>query len=283
MDWRDYVVHFEQTARWNDWNQSEMARQLCMSLRGPAQKLLGDAKQEELDNYSLLKEMLTRRYAPKERTTAYRVEFNSRVRNKNESLSDYGYALRRLVRLAYPEHDKTEDLAIDQFIKGLENFELQKRVQFCHPTTLESAIAVAIEYEAFVGSTRERDIRKPRDQENELSVQAIQKTNKLNKDEKQNVELANLSRTLMSCFEELGKKIDEFSKVIPGKCSRCLRIGHTSSECRTPICLKCNKVGHYTKNCRAKTNESRQSQSDSEDLNTKGLGVGPKSQSKKQQ
>ena len=280
VDWRDYVVHFEQTSRWNGWSQPEMAKQLCMSLRGPAQKLLGDAKQEELDDYNLVKEMLTRRFAPKERTTAYRVEFNSRTRNKNESLSDYGYALRRLVKLAYPEHDKTEDLAIDQFIKGLDNFELQKRVQFSHPSSLESAIAVAIEYEAFVGSARERDIRKPKEQQNEFTVQAIQKTNnKPCKDEKENSELANLSQTLMNCFQELGKRMDEINKSIPVKCSKCSRLGHNSSECRTPTCMKCKKLGHYARNCRTKSDESKQNQNDSENLNTQGLGVGPVTQS----
>lgn len=153
-----------------------MAQQLCMSLRGTAQKLLGDARPETLQSYSLIKEMLSRRFAPKERITAYRVEFNSRIRKKNESLSDYGYALRRLLRLAYPDHDKTEDLAIDQFIKGLENFELQKRVQFSHPLTLESAIAIAIEYETFVGSTSmTSEIKKPKEPQIDIGVNAVKK------------------------------------------------------------------------------------------------------------
>ncbi|VDI07463.1 Hypothetical predicted protein [Mytilus galloprovincialis] len=82
----------------------------------------------------------------------------------------------QLVRLAYPDHDKTEDLAIDQFVKGLENFELQKRVQFSHPLTLESAIAIAIEYEAFVGSTSmTSEIKKPKEPQTDIGVNAVKK------------------------------------------------------------------------------------------------------------
>lgn len=277
VDWRDYIVHFEQTASWNGWDDDEKAQQLCMSLRGPAQKLLGDARPEELEDYLALKNMLTRRYAPKERTTAYRVEFNSRMRNRNESLPDYGYALRRLVRLAYPGHEQTEDLAIDQFIKGLENFEMQKRVQFSHPTSLETAIAVAIEYEAFVGSTS-KDVRKPKEEPKEYAVQAIKQTDQANAKNKGEAELANLTQTLMNCFQDLNKKIDDFSKSIPDKCTKCSRFGHSQDKCNTPYCSHCKKFGHWTKNHRDNYQSNRQNRYQNQDLNNQGLNQGPETQ-----
>lgn len=277
VDWQDYIVHFEQTARWNHWSEIEMAQQLSISLRGTAQKLLGDAKPEILNNYNQLKEMLNQRFAPKERVTAYRVEFNSRMRKKNESLSDYGYALRRLSRLAYPNHHMTEDLAIDQFIRGLENFELQKRVQFSHPSTLESAIAVAIEYEAFVGSTCE--VRKPKLTENEYPVQSIKKSEvkASHKTEKDNSDLVEFSKTLMEGLQELKKKIDEVAKAMPIQCTRCTRYGHNYTECKVPKCSKCKKMGHVAKNCRSNQNRNKTDQSnESQTLNHPGLGSGPR-------
>lgn len=33
MDFKDYIVYFEQVARWNTWDKSEIAQQLCKSLR----------------------------------------------------------------------------------------------------------------------------------------------------------------------------------------------------------------------------------------------------------
>ncbi|CAG2238862.1 unnamed protein product [Mytilus edulis] len=129
--------------------------------------------------------MLSRRFAPKERITAYRVQFNSRIRKKNESLSDYGYALGRL------------------------NFELQKRVQFSHPLTLESAIAIAIEYEAFVGSTSmTSEIKKPKEPQIDIGVNAVEKVeNRVYKEE--NKDLTEFTKSVMNSFQELNKRIDE--------------------------------------------------------------------------
>ena len=74
-----------------------------MILRGDAQKLLGDLTFSVVNDYTELKRVLGQRFNPKERVTAYRCEFRARVRKSNESLADFGYALRRLVTLAYPE------------------------------------------------------------------------------------------------------------------------------------------------------------------------------------
>jgi hypothetical protein len=154
VDWRDYVVHFEQVATWNGWSDVEKAQQLTMSLRGTAQKLLGDLTPEQLNNYSTLKYVLEQRFSPIEREAAYRCEFRTRKRQRGESSSDYGYALRRLGYRAFPqvEHNAREIYVIDQFINGLGEQGLRRHVQFGHPTTLEVAISLAVEYEAFEGS-----------------------------------------------------------------------------------------------------------------------------------
>ncbi|VDI48927.1 Hypothetical predicted protein [Mytilus galloprovincialis] len=247
VDWQDYIVHFEQTAQWNDWDDESKAQQLCMCLRGTAQKLLGDAKSNVLADYTSLKDMLSKRFAPKERITAYRCEFNSRIRRKSESIQDYGYALRRLVRLAYPDLEKTEDLAIDQFIRGLGNFDVQKRVQFSHPTTLESAIALAIEYEAFVGSMS-TEVRKPKEQteEHAAAIQSVKRSDKNDKGNTENVkaqsDLSEVTRTIMNCFEQLSKKIEEINKTIPLQCTKCNRVRNPGCGTQIRPSIKVNPI-----------------------------------------
>ncbi|VDI34879.1 Hypothetical predicted protein [Mytilus galloprovincialis] len=51
IDWQDYLVHFEQVAEWNEWNDLERAKQIVMSLRGPAQKILSTLSKQDLGNY----------------------------------------------------------------------------------------------------------------------------------------------------------------------------------------------------------------------------------------
>lgn len=95
-DWQDYIISFEQVADWNNWNERERAQQLIMCLKGNAQKLLSECTQTDLQNYQRLKNVLGRRFNPVEREVAFRCEFKSRKREKNESAAEFGYALRRL-------------------------------------------------------------------------------------------------------------------------------------------------------------------------------------------
>ena len=153
-EWSEYLIHFEQIAEWNNWTDLQKAKMLSIKLRGEAQKLLGNLSQSQYNDYQTLKSMLSQRFNPKERETAYRCEFRNRRRMKDESPSDFGFALRRLGQKAYPSvpYSGLEAHVLDQFISGLGSIELQKHVQFHHPKTLEAAINLAMEYTAFVGN-----------------------------------------------------------------------------------------------------------------------------------
>ncbi|KAH3889766.1 hypothetical protein DPMN_013829 [Dreissena polymorpha] len=56
-DCGDYIVHFENVAHWNDWDNLEKAQQLIMSLKGNAQKLLSDLQLSQMNSYSYLLEV----------------------------------------------------------------------------------------------------------------------------------------------------------------------------------------------------------------------------------
>ena len=85
---------------------------------------------------------------------AHQCEFKNRKRKSNESVAEFGYALRRLSSLAYPslEFHAREGMLIDQYIAGLDNQELCRHVQFAHPQSLDRAISLALEFEAFDGA-----------------------------------------------------------------------------------------------------------------------------------
>lgn len=91
--WVDYVIHFEQVAAWNRWNEREKAQQLTMCLRGTTQKILSDLTISQLSDYNSLKAILAQRFNPRENEIAFRCEFRNRKRLKDESAADYGYSL----------------------------------------------------------------------------------------------------------------------------------------------------------------------------------------------
>ena len=162
IEWPDYRKHFETVASWNGWNESEKAMQLVMSLQGEALMVLSDVPYDIQNSYEALVAELTRRFNPVERESAHRVEFRNRHRNVGESAMTYGYALKRLAVKAFPTMTLSaqEQWVMDQFVTGLGNIDIRKHVQFGHPLNLNEAISLAVEYEAFDTSTRDK-IRKP--------------------------------------------------------------------------------------------------------------------------
>ena len=152
-DFRDYLYHFNQIARWNGWSQTENAQQLSMSLRGAAQEILSEHTLGELDNFSAISHALTQRFHPPERETAYRNEFRNSRQKRSQNASEYGHYLRKLGSKAFPEIPKSarELYTIEQFINSLDDHELRKHVKFNRPLSLDEAISYAVEFEAFEG------------------------------------------------------------------------------------------------------------------------------------
>ena len=165
-------------SQWNNWSKNEKAAHLAWSLRGPAQRILGDLTRDKLINYEALVAVLTQRFNPAEREMAYRCEFRNRKRQLRETAADYGYALKRLATRAYSTVliSLRESIVVEQFIIGLGSTEIRQHVQFAHPASLDRAIFLALEFKALKG-VQNNTHRKPRDIETQ-SVRALE-TSKL--------------------------------------------------------------------------------------------------------
>ncbi|KAK3083482.1 hypothetical protein FSP39_023762 [Pinctada imbricata] len=254
-DWKDFIVQFEYVAEWNRWSYREMAQQLVMCLRGTAQKLLGDLPQDQLSDYAKLKSILNNRFNPQERESAYRCEFRSRRRQKGESPTDYGYALRRLGCLAFPDIPSNwrEPFIIDQFITGVGTPDLRKHISFKHPKTIDSAIALAVEFEAFEGCP---GLRKPTVSfEDELPkstnalVESVQRSpikEKSNSATKS--ELASLENSIKECMDKITQLTEEV------KSSRSFE--------RKKYCKFCKTNDHNTFHCPNKPSKQNGSNED---------------------
>lgn len=72
-NFQDYtgIVHFEQVAKPNGWNDHEKAQQLSMCLMGNAQKVLVDLTLNQINNYSEICSALMQRFNPLGREVAY--------------------------------------------------------------------------------------------------------------------------------------------------------------------------------------------------------------------
>ncbi|CAC5414606.1 unnamed protein product [Mytilus coruscus] len=207
-EWPDYICHFEQVALWNQWSEYEMASQLAMCLRGIAQRALSELSRDDLSNYGRLKFSLTQRFCPPERETAYRCEFRNRRRRRDESVSNYGYSLKRLAAHAFPTIPLNirESLIIEQYISGLANPELKRHVQFSHPTTLDRAISLALELKLFEGSQISPVIKKPQDED---LISPICTSINVNEKVDQNCSQSSIFTKLVEGMQEVQKSMME--------------------------------------------------------------------------
>ena len=149
-NWRDYRAQFNIVARLNGWDEAAKASFLASSLRGPALEVLGDLQEEDREDYPLLVAALEQRFGNRNQAELHKVQLKTRCKSKNETYQEMAQAIRRLTREAYPRTDASthETLALDAFIEGISDDSIREKVLDRKPTDLESAVLLAVEYEA---------------------------------------------------------------------------------------------------------------------------------------
>lgn len=149
--WEDYLAHFSLVAELNHWDSVTKATYLAVSLVGSAREVLGDLSTDQRKDYAALTAALTTRFGTENRTEIYRASLRSRTKQKDESLPELAQSLRRLTRCAYPQAqaEMKESIARDQFIDALVDLDTKWKVKQGRPSTLNEALEIAMELEAF--------------------------------------------------------------------------------------------------------------------------------------
>ena len=120
---------------------------------------------------------------------AFCFELRQRKKLNKETLMEYGGKVLHLTQKAYLKfpHLTIDQIATDQFVKGLPDPEQKKHVDLQNPGSLDEAVSLATQYEAFKqgeGSTAGSHLAKPRsapvnaDDENRVSCKEINQLKK---------------------------------------------------------------------------------------------------------
>ena len=258
VGWQDYHAHFELCAELNYWSISQKASYLAVSLRGPAQELLGDMSPDMRQNYSILVETLQARFGSEGQNELFRAQLKSRRRKSNESLPELAQAIKRLIARGYPNANVAlrEILALDHFIDALLDSETRLRLKQNKPATLDECVRMAIELEAFQKAEEEKFsgknkkfLRATQSDKNQTEQLLLNKVNNLEKklelflsqskkEESKNVQSnvsdvsdkSNVKQNPQSGDVQTKKKFvpKDLSKV---QCYKCKNYGHYKTEC----------------------------------------------------
>lgn len=148
-DWADWADQFEMAGEVNGWNDNKKLKMMALLLTGKARESYWGLAPEARSSYNALKTAMGNLLGPNRQVDWNRAELHNRERGTNESMRDFGNAIRRLVDKAYPSVDFTtrDMLAKDQYIAKLKNGDIRMHLRSAKPHDLEAAIEMASELE----------------------------------------------------------------------------------------------------------------------------------------
>jgi hypothetical protein len=243
-EFADFIFHFEQVSQWNRWNEGDMAMQLAMCLRGPAAHVLYELDAEARRDYATLRSFLQRRFEPEERQLSSRCEFRARTKRSGETATQFAAALSHLSRRGWPAHrtQAREAMVLEQFLAGLLDRDLRRHVTFGHPMSLQGAVGLAEEYEAFDSVDARGRRRKP----DANSTDACAAVSGGDGPSRRDTEVPKNRNTLP---QQVAGLVDEIAEIKKMLLSSKQGSGRRNRGPFTGICYFCDCPGHMARDC----------------------------------
>lgn len=243
--WPDYLVQFEMVAELNEWDDYTMAMTLATSLRGTAQSVLGDLDDHQRHDYESLVACLNQRFGPEHQTEMFRAILHNRTRQPRETLPDLAHEIRKLVRLAYPTGERTiiETIALEHFIDALSDPDTKWRIQQTRPRTLDQAVRIAVELEAFQAANRQKSHKK--------TVRSVTADNSNNNGDDQELEsmVARMQKLMTEGLQALEQKVHDLQGYQQNQNRKSRNEGSPRPYSQKGPCYGCGKLGHLRRSC----------------------------------
>ncbi|GFS99793.1 retrovirus-related Pol polyprotein from transposon 412 [Trichonephila clavipes] len=228
FSWHLYKTQFSIVADANQWDSQTKACQLAASLRADAADILQTLPETQRLDFDALVNALELRFGEKCVKDYSRLQLKSRQQKVSETLQELAMDVERLSHLAFSDcpTEVREVLALQHFIDGVRDAEIQKALQMADLKDLKGALVFAMKFEAAQQATRKD--RHP--------IRAVNESDTSNSSVER---LERQMRSFMNRVESLMSQKADGKKTL--KCWTCGRERHLQRSCRARQGAETNK------------------------------------------
>ena len=147
LNWPAWFRHFRAVANVHGWNKDQRALQLVSYLDETAMNMAQELGDNDLYNYDVLVKLLSDRFDPASRVSAFRSRFHGRSHHHHEDADTFADALAELCRVGYPQSppEMRQELIAEQFFRGQSDPELKKYLWVVIRTQKDKKLQTLIE------------------------------------------------------------------------------------------------------------------------------------------
>ena len=160
LNWPAWFRHFRAVADVHGWNKDQRALQLVSYLDETAMNVAQELGDNDLyPNYDVLVKLLSDRFDPASRVSAFRSRFHGRARRHHEDADTFADSLAELCRVGYLQSppEMRQELIAEQFVRGQSDPELKKYLWVVIRTQkdkkLQTLIEVCMDFSSLVTPT----------------------------------------------------------------------------------------------------------------------------------
>ncbi|GFY20449.1 retrovirus-related Pol polyprotein from transposon 412 [Trichonephila clavipes] len=156
FSWQVYKTQFSIVADANQWDSQTKACQLAASLRADAADILQTLPETQRLDFDALVNALELRFGEKCVKDYSRLQLKSRQQKVSETLQELATDVERLSHLAFSDcpTEVREVLALQHFIDGVRDPEIQKALRMADLKDLKGALVFAMKFEAAQQNTK---------------------------------------------------------------------------------------------------------------------------------
>ncbi|GFX94259.1 retrovirus-related Pol polyprotein from transposon 412 [Trichonephila clavipes] len=233
--WQVYKTQFSIVADANQWDSQTKACQLAASLRADAADILQTLPETQRLDFDALVNALELRFGEKCVKDYSRLQLKSRQQKVSETLQEQATDVERLSHLAFSDcpTEVREVLALQHFIDGVRDPEIQKALRMADLKDLKGALVFAMKFEAAQQATRKD--RHP--------IRAVNESDTSNSSVER---LERQMRSFLNRVESLMSQKADGKKTL--KCWTCGREGHLQRSCRARQGAETNSASQKERN-----------------------------------